>query len=95
MSWRPRCAALLLAAEAQPDGGEALRATLRAYISAERNAASAAAALGVSRRTVANRLRAVEQLVGSAFGAIVGDLEAALQLDELSEHRSDARERLP
>jgi sugar diacid utilization regulator len=80
--------------EAQADGGAALRATLRAYIAAERNAASAAAALNVSRRTVSSRLRAVEQLLGSTFGAVASDLEAALQLDELERHRAGARDRL-
>ena len=43
------------------DGGEVARETLRAYFAANRNASSAAAALGVNRRTVTNRLQAIEE----------------------------------
>lgn len=67
------------------DGGEAARRTLAAYFAAERNASSAAAALGVSRRTVANRLRAVEEKIGRPLSAVVGQLEAALSLHEVVE----------
>jgi hypothetical protein len=62
------------------DGGAAARETLRAYFAAERNVSSTAAALGVDRRTVANRLRAVEELFGRPLGNIAADLEMALQL---------------
>ena len=41
--------------------GPLLRRTLRAYLEAERNASSAAAALGVARRTVENRLSTIEE----------------------------------
>jgi hypothetical protein len=69
------------------DGGEALRETLRAYFVAGRNRASAAAALGVSRQTVANRLRTVEERVGAPLTASATELEAALRLEELRTHR--------
>jgi hypothetical protein len=45
---------------------------------------SAAAALGVSRRTVANRLQTVEARIGRPLGASMPDLEAALRLEELT-----------
>jgi hypothetical protein len=43
------------------DGGRSARATLRAYFAASRHVSSAAAALGVKRHTVTNRLRAIEE----------------------------------
>jgi len=69
--------------EAERDRGQRLRETLRAYFAAERNVSSAAAALGVDRHTVANRLRAAEERVGRPLASCVGDLEAALRLEEL------------
>jgi DNA-binding PucR family transcriptional regulator len=66
--------------EAGRDSGATLRETLRAYFAAGRNSSSAAAALGVSGRTVANRLRAIEARLGRELGA---DMEVALRLDEL------------
>lgn len=65
------------------DGGQVLRATLRAYLDADRNASSTAAALGVSRTTVSNRLRAIEERLGHLRPSILGDLALALQLSEL------------
>jgi DNA-binding Lrp family transcriptional regulator len=64
------------------DGGTVLRETLRAYFAAERNTSSAAAVLGVSRRTVANRLRKVEERTGRPVGAILTEIDAALRLDD-------------
>lgn len=64
------------------DGGEAARQTLRAYFAAERNISSTAAALGVDRRTVRNRVRAVEDLYGRPLRALATDLETALRLDD-------------
>ncbi len=63
------------------DGGAAARETLRAYFGAERNISSTAATLGVDRRTVRNRLRAVEQLLGRPLREVAVDLEVALRLD--------------
>jgi hypothetical protein len=67
------------------EGGNLLRETLRAYLTAERNVSSTAAALGISRSTVNNRLRTIEKRLGQPLGACILQLEAALQLEELSE----------
>lgn len=64
------------------DDGEVARATLRAYFAASRNVTSTAAALGVDRRTVRNRLRTVEDLLGRPLAGCAADLEIALRLDE-------------
>jgi len=57
-----------------------LRETLLAYFGADQNAAAAAASLGVHQQTVANRIKAVEELLGSTVGARRGELELALRL---------------
>jgi hypothetical protein len=67
------------------DGGTILRQTLRAYFAAERNASSAAAALGVSRQTVHNRLHATEERLGRPLSTCAAEMEAALRLADLSE----------
>jgi hypothetical protein len=64
------------------DGGKVARETLRAYFEAERNVSSTAAALGVDRRTVRNRLGAIEDLLGRPLKGAEADLEIALRLDE-------------
>jgi len=64
------------------DGGEAARKTLRAYFAAERNASSTAAALGVDRRTVTNRIRAIESIFGRHLKDFATELETALLLDD-------------
>ncbi|HEU4738583.1 MAG TPA: helix-turn-helix domain-containing protein [Solirubrobacterales bacterium] len=64
------------------DGGKVARETLRAYFEAERNVSSTAAALGVDRRTVRNRLGAIEELLGRPLNGAEADLEIALRLDE-------------
>jgi PucR C-terminal helix-turn-helix domain/GGDEF-like domain len=63
--------------------GRELRQTLRAYFETNANAASAASALGVSRQTVANRLRAVEECLGLPVSQCADTLSAALTLEEL------------
>jgi hypothetical protein len=63
------------------DGGRVARETLHAYFAAERNVSSTAAALGVDRRTVTNRLRAIEALLGRSLRDAATDLEIALRLD--------------
>lgn len=68
--------------QAQRDGGEAAFATLRAYLAADRNISSAAAALGVNRNTVAERIRAIEAAIGRPLPACGPELEAALHLAE-------------
>jgi len=69
------------------DGGVSLRETLRAYFAANRNASSAAAALGVSRHTVANRLRIVEERVGRSMTSAGAEVEAAIRLHDLDESK--------
>jgi hypothetical protein len=66
-----------------PDGGAVLRETLRAYFATQRNVSSAAAILSVHRRTVANRLRAVEERIDRSLDECAVDLEMALRLDQL------------
>ena len=60
--------------------GNALRETLRAYFEAGRNSASAAAALGITRQTVNNRLRSIERRLEISLAALTGELELALRL---------------
>jgi PucR C-terminal helix-turn-helix domain/GGDEF-like domain len=62
------------------DGGKSARETLRAWFAAERNVTSTAAALGVDRRTVTNRVRAIEKLYGRPLKEVAAELETALQL---------------
>jgi PucR C-terminal helix-turn-helix domain/GGDEF-like domain len=71
------------------DGGRLLRATLRAYFSADRNSSSAASALGVSRQTVTNRLRQVEDRVGQPLSMCASALETALRLEAFEQHAAD------
>jgi len=68
------------------DGGKALRQTLRAYLFAQQNVSSAAAALGVTRNTVANRLREVERRVGRSLNECATEMDAALSLEALRTH---------
>jgi hypothetical protein len=65
------------------NGGAILRQTLRAYFAAERNASSAASALGVTRHTVENRLRTIEGKLGRSLRTRQAELEVALRLEEL------------
>lgn len=66
---------------AERDGGETLRQTLRAYFAADRNVSSTASALGVSRKTVTARLRAVEERLGRPLNTCAAELEAALWME--------------
>jgi hypothetical protein len=60
---------------------------LRSYIDAECNATSAAHALKVERRTVNNRVRTAEHLIGCAFRECMTELDVALRLEEFDGHR--------
>lgn len=64
------------------EGGRVARETLGAYFEAERNISSTAAALGVDRRTVRNRLLAIEELLGRPLRGSLADLEIALRLGD-------------
>jgi hypothetical protein len=66
--------------EGERDGGKVARETLRAYFATERNISSTAAVLGVDRRTVTNRIRAIEELFGRPLSDFATDLETALRL---------------
>jgi hypothetical protein len=68
---------------ARNDGGAVARETLQAYFAAGCNAATAAAALGVGRHTVARRLRAVEDRLGCELRTCQPELEVALRLEDL------------
>jgi PucR-like helix-turn-helix protein/diguanylate cyclase with GGDEF domain len=69
------------------DGGRTLRETLEAYFCADRNVSSAAALLGVSRATVTNRLRAIEEATGCSISGAASALELALQIEALEKIR--------
>jgi len=62
----------------------ALRETLSAYFKAERNLASAAAALRVDRHTIRRRLRKIEEILERPLGTMLAELEVALRLDDLT-----------
>jgi len=64
-------------------GGRMLRETLRAYIAAECSVSSTAAALGVARKTVAGRLRTIEERLGRSLPPCPAELQVALLLAEL------------
>jgi hypothetical protein len=65
------------------DGGETLRQTLRAYLSSGRNVSSAAASLGVSRQTVASRIRAYEERIGKSVSTCEAEMDIALRLPDV------------
>lgn len=66
--------------EAERESGVAAKETLRAFFAAGRNVSSAASALGVTRQTVSNRLRAIESVLGRSLLKCGLELEAALVL---------------
>jgi GGDEF-like domain/PucR C-terminal helix-turn-helix domain len=59
-----------------------LRQTLHAYFAAERNASSAAAALGVARHTIENRLRKVEERLDRRLASCLAELEVSLRVED-------------
>jgi DNA-binding PucR family transcriptional regulator len=65
------------------DSGKALREALRAYFVAGRNVSSAAAALGLNRRTLTKRLRTAEERFGRRLDACAADLAMALRMEEM------------
>jgi hypothetical protein len=68
--------------DGERDGGGRLRQTLHAYVAADGHISSAAAALGVSRKTVSNRLGTAEERIGMPLASRALDLGAALLLDQ-------------
>ncbi len=69
--------------EAERDGGEVLRETLRTHIGTGGNISSSAAALGVDRRTVTRRIRTIEEKLGHSLPDRAAEVEVALRLWEL------------
>jgi DNA-binding PucR family transcriptional regulator len=69
--------------ESERDRGVAARDTLRAYFAAAGNVSSAAAALGVNRRTVSARIAAIEDRLEHSLDGIRTELDLALRLDEI------------
>jgi hypothetical protein len=69
---------------AERDGGETMRATMRAYFDAGRNLSAAAAVLGVSRPTISYRIRVVEERIGRPISAVAADMEVALRFHDLT-----------
>jgi hypothetical protein len=67
----------------QRDGGAVLRKTLRAYLETECSVSSAAAALGVTRKTVASRLHTIEERLGLSLHPCPAEFEIALLLHDL------------
>jgi hypothetical protein len=67
------------------DEGAMALETLRAYFAAERNAASAAAVLGVSRQAVNGRLRMIEERLGRTINGSGPELEVILRLRGLGD----------
>lgn len=65
------------------DGGQTLKATLRAYFSVDRRISSAATLLDVKRHTVRKRLDYVEELLGHRLDNCGIELELALRLEAL------------
>jgi hypothetical protein len=68
------------------EGGGVLLECLRAYLAAERSVSSAAAALGVSRKTVENRLHAIEEKLARPLHPCPAELEVALLLHDLPQY---------
>jgi hypothetical protein len=66
-------------------GGEVLLQSLRAYLGAGCSVSSAAAVLGVARKTVEGRLRTIEEKLGRTLHPCPAELEVALLLDELAQ----------
>ncbi|HEX3238518.1 MAG TPA: helix-turn-helix domain-containing protein [Solirubrobacterales bacterium] len=66
----------------QSRNGHTYVETLRRYFAADRNAASTAESLGVSRQTVASRLQAVEGILGCPLPTCADTVAAALRFHD-------------
>ena len=65
----------------EPGGSSSLCETLRTYFDTGGNVSSTAAALSISRQTVTNRLRQVEERLGDQIANCRVELECALRLE--------------
>lgn len=63
-------------------GGETLRETLQAHFASGENVSSAASLLGVSRQTIAARLRVAEEILGRTITSCRAEIEAALSVED-------------
>jgi hypothetical protein len=83
----PDLGCFLVESFVKPIGGtdSPLAGTTLLFLKSDGNASSAAAALGVSRRTVANRIRTVEMILGQPLRDCSAQLETALRLGTLHE----------
>ncbi len=70
----------ILPLESERDGGKGAKETLRAYLATDRNVSSTGVVLGVSRRTVAKRLKRIEARLDRPLASVVADIEIALQI---------------
>ena len=70
---------------------EQLRRTLRAYLSTGLNAAAAAAMLGINDRTVAYRIRGIEQVLERSVATRSAELAAGLRLHAVFASQRDRR----
>lgn len=75
------------------DRGAVLRETLRAYFAADHQVSSTAAALGVTRQTVTNRLNDVAARVGRPLASCAVELEVTLRLYDLDRPLSPDKNR--
>ena len=66
------------------EGGTMSRRILAAYLATGHNASSTAAVLGVHRRTVSTRLRAIEERIGAPVDSCGPELQTALGLGEIA-----------
>lgn len=57
--------------------------TLKAYFGASRNMSAAAAVLGVSRQTVASRLRVIEERLGRSLESCALEMEVAVRVTDI------------
>lgn len=70
--------------EEDEESGRELLTTLRAYLEADQSATSTGAALGISRNTVANRIRTIEKKVGYLTASRAARVLVALGLGDLA-----------
>jgi hypothetical protein len=75
----------LVPLEKGSDDGKILRDTLKAYFAAGWNGKTAGETLGVSRQTVRQRIKAVEQSLGCPLPSCAFNLHTALHLKDLDE----------
>lgn len=71
-----------------------IRETLSAYFKAGHNASAAGSALGIDRRTIHQRLRWIEGVLGVQIPDVSAELDIALRLERLLAQSSSAKAKL-